>query len=85
MISPCAALDSLMAMASKKAKADEKADEALQWLKRSRARRLRLPAELASRLDVMEAIANNRAITTLDLSECEVCSSQPCLRTQWLH
>jgi hypothetical protein len=55
-------------------------DRIIQLLKGSRARRLRLPGEYGKRMDVMEAIANNRAITILDLSECEVCFSLACLK-----
>lgn len=61
-------------METKKAKTEDlETDEVLQWVKNSRARFLRLPGDYDdSRLDVMKALANNRAITTLDLSESEV-------------
>jgi hypothetical protein len=61
-----------LALASKKLKASEP-DPVFQLLKTSRARHLRLPSEYASRLDVMKALANNRAITSLDLEKCQVC------------
>jgi hypothetical protein len=54
-------------MEPKKSKPDEKTDLFLQSIKTSRARALHLPRGYASRLDVVEAIANNRAITTLHL------------------
>lgn len=60
-------------MQSKKAKTDDKVDAVLERLKKSRARSVQLPAgEHASRLDVMKAIASNRAITTLDLDDVQV-------------
>jgi hypothetical protein len=61
-------------MESENVKASEKTDEVLQYFKNTRARKLVLPAAYASRMDVMEAVSNNRAITTLDVSECEVCT-----------
>jgi hypothetical protein len=73
-IRPFQSLDSsvlgyCIAMEAKKSASDE----ILQWLKTSQARSLRLPAGCASRSDVMETLANNRSIITLDLSDCEVC------------
>jgi hypothetical protein len=46
--------------------------EPAQFFQNSRARTLRIPREYASRFDLTKAIANNRAITSLDLSECPV-------------
>jgi hypothetical protein len=51
---------------------ESETDEILEWLKNTRARKLRLTDEYESHLYVMKAIANNRSITTLDLKECEV-------------
>jgi hypothetical protein len=59
-------------MEPKRLKAAEENDEIIQWAKSSRARYLQLPASACDRLDVMKVIANNRSITTLDVSECEV-------------
>jgi hypothetical protein len=59
-----------MATESKSEKTD--ADEILQSLKKSHARLIRLPANCASRADVMKVLAHNRAITTLNLSDCPV-------------
>jgi uncharacterized Zn finger protein len=51
-----------------------RSDAIIRWINRSRARSVRLPAgEDFSRADVIVALADNRAITTLDLSEHEVC------------
>jgi uncharacterized protein (DUF302 family) len=65
-------------MEPKKAKADEKTDEVVQHLQKSRARKLRLPRDLGmeygTRLDVMEALTRNRALTDLDCYSCNVCT-----------
>jgi hypothetical protein len=61
----------LMAMEPKKAKTLG-TDDVPQWIKNSRARKLRLPRDYAERVDVLEAVTNNRAIRTIDLSECAV-------------
>jgi hypothetical protein len=64
-----------MQIESKKMKPTEKTDEfeTLQWLKRTRARKLclSLPEGYTSRLEAMEAAANNRSITTLEIG-CKV-------------
>jgi hypothetical protein len=48
------------------------ADEIVEAFKKSRARSHRLPPEAYMRVDVMKAIANNRSIITLDLSDGKV-------------
>jgi hypothetical protein len=52
----------------------EEIDASIQWLKKFQARTLCVPAEIASRYDVMEAITNNRSFTSLDLRGGEVCT-----------
>jgi hypothetical protein len=61
-------------MEPKKSKASDQdaSDEVIQFFKRARARKMCLAPEFASRMDVMETIANNRAIASLDLHECQV-------------
>lgn len=65
-------------MEYKKLKIADGPDEIIQVLKNTRARKLTqcLPRDDGSRLDVMKAIANNRFITALDLSECVVCKAK---------
>jgi hypothetical protein len=46
-----------------------KIEEFVRWIKNYRARTLRLPMEYSSELDVLKAIAGNRAITTLDAGD----------------
>jgi hypothetical protein len=53
--------------------ATPEATDAIQYLKETRARKLYLPSQYVSRYDVQEAIASNRAITTLEMCEREVC------------
>jgi hypothetical protein len=53
-------------------KAAEKARQVVEWLKNTRARKLRPVHEYPSHPDEMTTIASNRAITTLDVSECAV-------------
>jgi hypothetical protein len=49
-------------------------DALVRWMQKSTARKLCLPREFESRLDVIKAIANNHSITTLDVSACfKVC------------
>jgi hypothetical protein len=50
----------------------EKTDTILSWLKKSRARSMELPTVAYERMEAMKALANNRAVTTLDLNDCEV-------------
>lgn len=52
---------------------ESKTDEAIQLFKNSRARKFLLPEAVASRLDAMRAIADNRSITALDLCRRKVC------------
>lgn len=60
------------AMEAKEVTTSDQMDNPLQRIKKSRAREFHLTREYGASLDVMEALAKNQAITTLDLTDCQV-------------